>query len=694
VAGPGFRPLTIVAVLALCAIAALADTAQAITLPEGFDTRTRLSGMTAPVAATWAPDGRVFIAEKRGKVLVARPGETEPRTLLDIREHVNDFQDWGLLGLAVDADFATNGYLYLLYTYDRNQSTADEEVPLTSRLTRVQVNADDAVVNPSSPERVLLGSVSDPNCPTDNEVDCIPASDGVHAIGTVRSDPDGTLWVGAGDGTRNKTLDSAFRAQSKQSLAGKILHIDRDGRGLAGHPFCPTNTDLDDVCTKVYASGFRNPYRFTLREGRGPAVGDVGRGVAEELNLVKPGLNYGWPCYEGTTKMVGYKDTSTCQKLYSSGAAKKPAYQYPNPSGGGAAIVGGPTYLGPRYPEMYNGELFIADYVQGFIRAIKLASPTSVESVHGFASSAGPLVDLELAPNGNLAYIDPGGFGAGEGRLREIVFDGNSAPVARASATPTSGPAPLTVQFRGSDSSDSDGDELTYEWDFGDGSAHSSEPDPEHTYQDPGVYTARLRVTDPQGEAATESVRIQVGNPPQATITAPADGALYRGGEQVQLQGSATDPEDGQLGDSALSWKVLLHHGSHLHEFQTLTGASPTFTPNDDHDADSFYEVTLTATDSEGLTGTQTITLRPATVRFSLDTSPRGGNVSYDTTKAPPRLTVTSAVGYRATVSTVRDFKRDGKLYVFKRWSDGGARTHEVTIPNEDQTLTATYGSP
>ena len=93
-----------------------------------------------------------------------------------------------------------------------------------------------------------------------------------------------------------------YRTYDPTSFAGKIIHVDRQGRGLANHPFCPGDADLTHVCTKVYATGFRNPFRFTLRPGRGPAVGDVGYITYEELNLIQPGANYGWPCYEGPSR--------------------------------------------------------------------------------------------------------------------------------------------------------------------------------------------------------------------------------------------------------------------------------------------------------------------------------------------------------------------------------------------------------
>src|SRR5205823_6595348 len=133
-----------------------------------------------------------------------------------------------------------------------------------------------------------------------NDVDCIPADGGSHAIGTVRADPDGTLWMGSGDGLPAADVDpGAIGTYDEQSFRGKILHMDGEGHGLKDHPFCPADSNLDHVCTKLYAEGFRNPFRFSLRPGAGPLVGDVGWRTREEIDRVVAGRNYGWPCYEG-----------------------------------------------------------------------------------------------------------------------------------------------------------------------------------------------------------------------------------------------------------------------------------------------------------------------------------------------------------------------------------------------------------
>ncbi len=690
-----------VAALAVGLTLSIAAPAAATTLPSGFGEVDLSSGsLNAPTAVAFAPDGRKFVTEKSGRVrVIAANGAVVSTPLLDIRPKVNTYSDRGMLGIATDKDFATNGYLYLLYVYELNPMVQDTDAPMVSRLTRVTVRPDNTLVNPSAPETPILGKDVSGPCPLpDNLRDCIPADYKWHTIGTVRSDPvDGTLWLGNGDTHPHSVNSTSYRPYDEQSLAGKLIHIDREGRGLPGHPFCPSNANLDSVCTKLYAKGFRNPFRFTLRPGKGPVVGDVGASDEEELDLVQPGKNYGWPCYEGNLRTPLYRSQPRCLEEYAkegtAAAATLPNWSYPH--GDGASITAGAVYNGTRYPSDYRGDIFVGDYVQGWVKRLDVDSSDRVTAVNDFAGDWPTGVDIQAVPgSGDIAYVDLG-FGATPAGIRRFDFTGatNAAPTAVSSATPTSGAAPLAVFFTGTDSTDPDDDPLTYLWDFGDGSASSDMANPSHFYSVNGTYTATLTVDDGQGHTDTDTVTITVGNDtPTASITAPADESLYRDGVAVALRGTGTDREDGALPESAYAWKVLLHHGSHIHEHSTATGSSASFVPATDHDADSYYEIRLTVTDSGGLTHTATVDVRPQTSAVTLASSPPGAPVDYfGGQSGPAPFTRSAAVGYRATIAAADSFVRDGLTYRFAGWSDGGARQHEVTVPASDSTLTAAY---
>ena len=389
--------------------------ARAMTYPPGFSEQVMVAGLTRPTQVAWAPDGRMFIIQKDGLLLVAAPGSSTAVPIRDFSPIVNSQRDRGLLGLAVDGQFASNPYLYLLFTYALRG--AETTAPMVSQLIRVPVNAANQVGAPVP----ILGTYTDGACPApDNTVDCLPSEGYSHSIGSVRAAADGTLWVSNGDGRGPSARPPQVRAYDPESLAGKILHIDRDGNGLPGHPFCPADTDLDHVCTKVHASGFRNPFRFSLRRGGGLAVGDVGWADREEINVIAAGgRSYGWPCYEGSLRTPRYQAETECVSEYAAGpsAHVPPTYEY-RPAGGNA-VIAGPTYTGSRYPARYRNSIFFGDFGGGFIR--RLVASGSGFSARPFATGWMG-VALESAPNGDLVTVTPGKFGDSQGSVRRLVY--------------------------------------------------------------------------------------------------------------------------------------------------------------------------------------------------------------------------------------------------------------------------------
>lgn len=654
-------------------------------LPGGFTQEVVVSGLEYPTAFAALPDGRLLIAEKSGRVRLFKDGVLQPTPFIDLQERVNAFHDRGLLGLAVDPAFATNGFVYLLYTYD--DDATDDSDPKTARLARYTAAGDTA--SPAS-ERVLLGTVVGSTCNDfPRGADCIASDSPSHTVGNVRFARDGTLFVTTGDGARFDGVDDdALRAQDLDSLAGKVLRITPLGAGVPSNPFWTGDASANR--SKVWAYGLRNPYRFNLRPGTDmPYLGEVGWGDYEEINVASAGANLGWPCYEGHHRQPGYEPKQECQVLYGRGpsAVKPPLHVWDHSVG--RTATGGAFYTGVAYPEPWRGAYFFADYGEGWIGTLRVDEQDALipGSVTTFATDVGAPVGIDVGPDSNLFSID---ILAGE--LRRIVYTvGNTPPTAVATATPDNGGVPLRVRFSSAGSGDPDGDTLQYTWDFGDGTAPSSLAHPEHTYSTPGLYTVRLGVSDGRGGSASATVRVSVGNhAPVVTLTAPSTSYRFKVGDVVTYAGSATDVEDGPIPDARLSWTLTLHHcvgvDCHAHPYATSTGPSGSFTVAD-HGDEVYFELKLTATDSAGLTGSTTVTVHPWTVQLRLETSPPGLEVVLDGKVGLAPLVRPVIVGSTHSVH-VPSPQQDS---VFQGWADGGAGPREVVVGTSDATYTALF---
>jgi glucose/arabinose dehydrogenase len=182
--------------------------------------------------------------------------------------------------------------------------------------------------------------------------------------------------------------------------------------------------------------------------------------------------------------------------------------------------------------------------------------------------------------------------------------------------------------------------------------------------------------------------------PPQPVIASPAEGTLYKGGDTIAVAVSATDPEDGTVPASKLTWWAEFHHDTHTHPFQPETsGASGSVTiPTQGETADNvWYRFHLRATDSAGVSTEITRDVFPRKVQLTLQSSPTGLKLNLDGQPQTAPAVITGVVGIQRELGAPSPQNLSGRKYTFTSWSDSGAATHNVSTPPANATYTATF---
>lgn len=578
------------------------------------------SDLNSPMELAVADDGRVFFTQLFGELSVFN-SKTNQLKLIHKFPTTNT-GGTGLIGIALDPDFARNNFIYLYYA-----PAGQTEEPLYFQLSRFTLSANDIGL---ASEKVLL------KVP-------VQKNSGSHHGGSLAWDGKGNLFLSTGDSSspfasdgyaplderpakESYSGDSQRSAANTNDLKGKILRIHPQADGTYTIPegnLFPKGTAK--TRPEIYVMGVRNPYRIAVNKRTsvlywgepGPDAGnDSPRGPRgyDEFNQAKKAGNYGWPYFIGNNYAYPKWDFATGKPgaLFD---AKAPINNSPNNTGlnqlppatppmiwypyaasdqfpelglGGRCAIGGDVYMydknnkNPgRFPDYYDGTLFIAEWMRNWIMDVRFDANENYVRTEPFMATNGDFrrpIDMAFGHDGILYVLEYGsvyGVANKDARLVKITYNrGNRAPIAKATIIDTAlmtqinkrayltidtknipaiktinGQAPLRVNFSGKDSKDLDDDDrITYQWLFDGKTPGAKSADASYTYRTPGIYKAILKVTDKAGLSARDTLIIKVGNTaPVVAIDGPDNKSFYWKDKPFRYNITVKDKEDGKI---------------------------------------------------------------------------------------------------------------------------------------------------
>ncbi|MBS1546569.1 MAG: PQQ-dependent sugar dehydrogenase [Bacteroidetes bacterium] len=323
-------------------VALLSSCAQAQQNPAKIALHTWATGLDGPVFVANAGDSRLFVVNRPGTIKVITDSmQVLPAPFLDITSQVNsDASEQGLLGMAFDPGYATNGFFYVYYIHGSGAGT--------SRISRFHVSSDPNLADPAS--EVVLYTVAQPYWN--------------HNGGCLQFGPDGYLYCGFGDGGSGN--DPNGNGQNMNVPLAKMIRIDVSQHDStyaipADNPF----VGAQDTLPEIWASGLRNPWRYSFDRLNGDLwIGDVGQNAWEEVDHWPAanggGANFGWRCREGFVATPGVSQAG-CS---SDGPFTDPVAAFNHGSQGWCSVIGGYVYRGTQFPHLY-GKYIFTDYCSG-----------------------------------------------------------------------------------------------------------------------------------------------------------------------------------------------------------------------------------------------------------------------------------------------------------------------------------------
>ncbi len=582
------RWATATVLLTLCGTLALAETVDI----NRFERTIIHTGLIQPMELDIAADGRIFVIELGGTLKRIDPNSGQATVVGQLE--VTTAQENGLIGLALDPNFLQNGWIYLQYSppdfpgqYVSRFDFRHDQLDLTSekRLFSYKEQRQECCHHAGALEFGPDGNLY------------IGTGDNTNPF----NDSEGYAPIDEREG--RVPWDAQRTAGNTKSYNGKILRIHPEPDGSysipAGNLF-PADGTIGHP--EIYVMGCRNPWRISIDQRTGYLYwGDVGpdagsdgprgsRGY-DEINQARQAGNYGWPYFIGNNfayPLIDFQTGKIGQPLNpqrpinasvnNTGAQELPPAQaamiyypssesteFPEVGTGGRTACAGPIYYydtavgaETRFPAAYDRTLFAFEWSRNWILAVHLDADSQVQRLERFLPDmtfTRP-VDLQFDVGGSLYVLEYGETWGVNPDARLVRIDyvrGNRAPVAVARAEDAVGREPLVVKLRSTESTDRDGDELSYRWTFvksSDASATrqplSETADTEVTFYEPGVYTVELEVRDPAGATSVSSVPVIVGNSrPVVEFIAPRDGDFFTPGQPIRYQLRVRDQEDG-----------------------------------------------------------------------------------------------------------------------------------------------------
>lgn len=284
---------------------------------------------------------RLFVTTQNGKIYLFRNSPNTTTAKIFLSHSVNFSGEMGLLGMAFHPDFQNNGYFYIAYNTVK---------PMSTIVSRMKIHASNPDSADKSSELILL---------------TIPAYTQIHKGGKLFFGADGYLYIGIGDGGGQG--DPNNNGQNLTKLYGKILRIDVNSKfGSLNYSIPATNPFYGNTSgykEEIFAYGLRNPWKISQDPVTNKIwAGDVGNNIAEEIDIIESGVNYGWKIMEG---FECFSPSTGCDTT----GLRRPVLAYLHSEGIGSSIVGGYVYRGSSLPSLY-GKYIFGDFVSGNIWAL------------------------------------------------------------------------------------------------------------------------------------------------------------------------------------------------------------------------------------------------------------------------------------------------------------------------------------